>query len=124
MNKTTKSKLSDYLHFFLLHRGEAKDTYDKVGRTYDDFAQVWDQHIAAPALRHYYQLMKERIPSGAYILDAGAGTGERTQALLQYSEPPQGGRTRLFGSYVGGCALKNPGCSGALYARGYYRLAF
>ncbi len=54
---------------------------------YDDFTKVWDQHIAAPALHHFNHLIEERVKPGAVVLDAGAGTGERTLALLQHSQP-------------------------------------
>ncbi len=54
---------------------------------YDDFARVWDHHIAAPALTWVNALIEEWVKPGAIVLDAGAGTGERTLAILQHSQP-------------------------------------
>jgi len=67
------------------HRGESAGSYDEVASVYDDFVGVWDRHITAPALEHYNRLVEQRVKLGARILDAGAGTGERTLTLLQHT---------------------------------------
>jgi 2-polyprenyl-3-methyl-5-hydroxy-6-metoxy-1,4-benzoquinol methylase len=48
---------------------------------------VWDQHIAAPALARVTHLIEQWVQPGAVVLDAGAGTGERTLEVLQHSQP-------------------------------------
>ena len=85
--ETIKNKVAAYLSLLTLHRGEAKEAYDKVASIYDDFAKVWDHAIAAPALAYYNQIIEARVKPGALILEAAAGTGERTQALLRHSQP-------------------------------------
>ncbi len=88
MNNTSiKEKLASYLKLLHRHRGEAAGAYDEVASVYDDFARVWDQHIAAPALKQVNQLIEQWVKPGAVVLDAGAGTGERTLAILQQSQP-------------------------------------
>jgi ubiquinone/menaquinone biosynthesis C-methylase UbiE len=87
MDIRSRGKLATYLKLLSRHRGEATGAYDEVTAVYDDFARVWDQQIAAPALRHINQLIEERVKPGAVVLDVGAGTGERTLALLEHSQP-------------------------------------
>lgn len=87
MTETIKNKIATYLRLLTLHRGEAKEAYDKVASIYDDFAKVWDHAIAAPALAYYNQIIEERVKPGALVLEAAAGTGERTLALLRHSPP-------------------------------------
>lgn len=79
--------LAAYLGLFRRHRGEPAGSYDEVASVYDSFAKVWDRRIAAPALGHVDRIIEERVPPGALVLDAGAGTGERTLAILRHSEP-------------------------------------
>jgi len=69
------------------HRGEQADAYDEVASVYDNFTQVWDQHIAAPALARVTHLIEQWVQPGAAVLDAGAGTGERTLTVFQHSQP-------------------------------------
>ena len=87
MNETTRYKLATYLKLLHRHRGEQIGAYDEVASVYDSFTQVWDQHIAAPALAHVTHLIEQWVKPGAVALDAGAGTGERTLAILQHSHP-------------------------------------
>lgn len=88
MNKLTRrSIIASYLKLLQRHRGETEGAYDEVAAVYDDFAKVWDEHVAAPALAHVNHLIEERVKPGALVLDAGAGTGERTLALLAHSQP-------------------------------------
>jgi ubiquinone/menaquinone biosynthesis C-methylase UbiE len=82
-------RLSASLKLLGHHRGEPLGAYDEVASVYDAFAKWWDQRIAAPALAHLYHLLQERIQPGASILDAGAGTGERTLAVLRYCQPKE-----------------------------------
>jgi ubiquinone/menaquinone biosynthesis C-methylase UbiE len=89
VNALISEHLLGYLKLLLRHRGEPVGAYDEVALVYDAFARLWDQHIAAPALAHLYHLLRERIQPGASILDAGAGTGERTRAVLRYSQPKE-----------------------------------
>ena len=79
--------LQRFLALSRLHRGESVDAYDDVAGAYDVFAKIWDGYVAAPALHYFKELIRLRIKPGALVLDAGAGTGLRTQALLQNSEP-------------------------------------
>lgn len=85
--RTNSSKLASYLKLLRRHRREPGGAYDEVATGYDDFTNVWDQHIAAPALAHVNSLIEQWVKPGAVVLDAGAGTGERTLALLQHSQP-------------------------------------
>jgi ubiquinone/menaquinone biosynthesis C-methylase UbiE len=87
MDTMTGIHLSSYLKLLHRHRGEQVGGYDEVASIYDDFAKVWDQHIAAPALAHVNRLIEQSIKPGALVLDAGAGTGEHTMALLAHSQP-------------------------------------
>jgi len=96
MLHTDHDRLESYLGLLRLHRGEGRDAYDGVARAYDGFAHVWDRHIAAPALAHFNALVAQHMTAGAHILDAGAGTGERTLALLRHSHT--GRITALDGS--------------------------
>jgi ubiquinone/menaquinone biosynthesis C-methylase UbiE len=73
------------LKLLKLHRGEAQASYNDVAAVYDSFVKVWDRQIAAPALSYYNQLIGENVKPGAFVLDAGTGTGERTLALLAHS---------------------------------------
>ncbi len=82
-----RSVIASYLKLLHRHRGEPGGAYDEVAAIYDDFAKVWDQHIAAPALAYVNHLIEEKVKPGAVILDAGVGTGERTLALLEHSQP-------------------------------------
>lgn len=86
LGSAQRSKLSSYLRLVRRHRGEARGSYDEVASAYDDFAGVWDRHITAPALEHFTRIVEQRVAPGARILDAGAGTGERTLALLRHSQ--------------------------------------
>lgn len=88
MNKfTRRSIIASYLKLLHRHRGEPEGAYDEVAAVYDDFAKVWDEHVAAPALAQVNHLIEERVKPGALVLDAGTGTGERTLALLAHSQP-------------------------------------
>ncbi len=89
MNNTfaKRSVIASYLKLFHRHQGEPGGTFDEVAAIYDDFAKVWDQSIAAPALAYVNHLIEEKVKPGAVILDAGAGTGERTLAILEHSQP-------------------------------------
>jgi len=87
MDTRSRSKLAAYLKLCSRHRGDVAGAYDEVATVYDDFAGVWDQHIAAPALAQANRLIAERVHPGAVVLDAGAGTGERTLAILEQSQP-------------------------------------
>jgi ubiquinone/menaquinone biosynthesis C-methylase UbiE len=83
------SVIASYLKLLHRYRGEPVGAYDEVSATYDDFARIWDHQVAAPALSHVNHLIEERIKPGAVVLDAGAGTGERTLALLAHSQPAE-----------------------------------
>jgi ubiquinone/menaquinone biosynthesis C-methylase UbiE len=87
MNTPDTTKLMNYVRLLGLHRGEARASYDAVATVYDGFAHLWDRHIAAPALEHYNLMIRQHVKSGALVLDAGAGTGERMLALLRNSQP-------------------------------------
>ena len=87
MNAQAVQHLHDYLGLVQLHRGERITTYDGVATAYDGFAQIWDQHIAVGAMARCNQLLAHHITPGVVVLDAGAGTGERTQAILGFGQP-------------------------------------
>jgi ubiquinone/menaquinone biosynthesis C-methylase UbiE len=87
MDTRSRGKLAAYLKLLSRHRGEAAGAYDEVAAVYDDCAQVWDQHVAATALAHVNHRIEERVKPDAVVLDAGAGTGIRTMALLERSQP-------------------------------------
>ena len=81
MNTPDKDKLNASMRLLGLHRGEARGAYDAVAGDYDGFANLWDRHIAVPALEFYNLLIRQHVRPGALVLDAGAGNGERTLAL-------------------------------------------
>ncbi len=87
MEALTKDRLKGFVKLLKLHRGEASTAYDEVAPVYDSFVGVWDDHIAAPAMAYYNELITRYIKAGALVLDAGAGTGERTLAILAHSQP-------------------------------------
>ncbi len=87
MKSASRKKLTAYVNLLQRHRGDAAGAYDAVAAVYDSFAHVWDQHIAAPALTYLNALLTQWVRPGAGVLDAGAGTGERTQAILAHSQP-------------------------------------
>ncbi len=82
-----KNRLNGFVKLLKLHRGEANTAYDEVAPIYDSFVKVWDDQIAAPAITYYNELLTRYIKPGALVLDAGAGTGERTLAILAHSQP-------------------------------------
>ena len=82
-----KHNLAAFLKLLKRHRGEAGGSYDEVAPVYDSFVKVWDERIAAPALDEYNWLIEKYVKPGAVVLDAGAGTGQRTLAILEHSKP-------------------------------------
>lgn len=89
MEPVRSDKIASYLRLLHRHRGETKGAYDEVASVYDDFANVWDNHVAGAALTYFTEILGERVKPGAVVLDAGSGTGERTQAILTQTRPAQ-----------------------------------
>lgn len=87
MEALTKTPLKGFVKLLKLHRGEVNTAYDEVALVYDSFVRIWDDHIAASAMAYYNELLTRHIKPGAFVLDAGAGTGERTLAILAHSQP-------------------------------------
>ncbi len=67
-NTLIKKKLASYLKLLHRYRGEPVGAYDEVSIIDDDFAKVWDQHVAAPALAGVNHLIEERVKPGAVVL--------------------------------------------------------
>jgi ubiquinone/menaquinone biosynthesis C-methylase UbiE len=84
MQPPDRERLGAYLGLLGLHRGDGVTAYDAAAEAYDGFARVWDDHIAAPALAQFNTLVAQHLRPGASVLDAGAGTGERTRVLLRH----------------------------------------
>lgn len=82
-----KNSLAAFLKLLKRHRGEAGGSYDEVASVYDSFARVWDERVAATAMEEYNWLIETKVKPGAVVLDAGAGTGQRTLAILEHSQP-------------------------------------
>lgn len=82
-----KNNLTAFLKLLKRHRGAAGGSYDEVAEVYDNFARVWDERIAETAMEEYTWLIETKVKPGAVVLDAGAGTGQRTLAILEHSEP-------------------------------------
>ena len=87
MSEDPLAKLESYLKLFTLHRGEPTEKYEEVAPVYDEAAYFWDHVVCGKALQHYERILAERTHRGAYVLDAGAGTGERTRAILENCDP-------------------------------------
>lgn len=81
------TKIAGFIRLLTHHRGETPGSYDEVAAGYDVFASFWDRHVAGAAMVEYERLLSERIPPRGLVLDAGAGTGERTQAILNVADP-------------------------------------
>jgi ubiquinone/menaquinone biosynthesis C-methylase UbiE len=84
MQPPDRERLRSYLGLLGLHRGDGVAAYDAAAEVYDGFARIWDDRIAAPALAHFNALVAQHMRPGANVLDAGAGTGERTRVLLRH----------------------------------------
>ena len=81
---TTRSNLPSDCNCKLPHRQRGS-----LGGADDTVADVWDRHIATPALALFIQLIREKINPGALILDADADTASRTMAILQHCQPSE-----------------------------------
>jgi len=68
MQSARRKKLTAYVNLLHRHRGEAEGAYDEVAAVYDSFTQVWDQHIAAPALTYLNTLLTQWVRPGAGVL--------------------------------------------------------
>lgn len=69
MQSARRKKLTAYVNLLHRHRGEAEGAYDEVAAVYDSFTQVWDQHIAAPALTYLNTLLTQWVRPGAGVLE-------------------------------------------------------
>lgn len=86
-NPESVNKIAGFIRLLTHHRGEAAGSYDEVAGGYDFFVSFWDHYVAAAAMKEYERLLAERVPAGGVVLDAGAGTGERTLAILRAADP-------------------------------------
>lgn len=87
MTDSLIDQVAGFVRLLRSHRGEPADSYDRVAQGYDLFAPTWDRVVHRRAMGRYEALLAKRIPAGGAVLDAGAGTGERTLAILRQSEP-------------------------------------
>ena len=87
MHPPTIDSIRDFIRLTVHHRGEAADAYDDAALGYDLFADVWDRTVARTALERFEEILIERVPAGGVVLDVGAGTGRRTQLILDRTEP-------------------------------------
>lgn len=83
---TLIEQIGAFLHLTTHHRGESEDAYNDAAPGYDLFASVWDRTVAAPALARFEELLVARTPPGASVLDVAAGTGRRTQLILERTD--------------------------------------
>ena len=81
------SRFAALLTLLQRHRGEAAGSYDEVANVYDEFAAVWDGYVAAPAVHRVNELLQQWVSPGTRVLDAAAGTGQRTRAVFKYGQP-------------------------------------
>ncbi len=79
-------QLRSFLNLTTHHRGEAEDAYDDAAPGYDLFAAVWDRTVASSALVRFEELLVAHTPRGAVVLDVAAGTGRRTQLILDRTQ--------------------------------------
>jgi geranylgeranyl reductase family protein len=63
--------------------------YDRLAPRYDQKLRLWRALIGADAWEHLGNLLSAHVPEGAAVLDAGTGTGEVIQLLLERAHPAE-----------------------------------
>jgi ubiquinone/menaquinone biosynthesis C-methylase UbiE/YHS domain-containing protein len=60
----------------------ARAAYDAVAAEYDHYERAWRRVAGAQAVQRVASILAERLPEGALVLDAGAGTGATSGRVL------------------------------------------
>ncbi len=87
LRREVKYDLLEFLKLLKTPHEELRATYDRVARRYDAGDFLWKEWFARSAWQYFQSLIKELIPKKGVVLDAGAGTGESTRAVLRLAQP-------------------------------------
>ncbi|MFQ5771629.1 MAG: geranylgeranyl reductase family protein [bacterium] len=87
LKRDVKYGLFEFLNLLKTPEHKVETIYDLVARQYDAADFLWKQFFAKSAWSYFENLVKKLIQKEAIILDAGAGTGESTRAVLRLAKP-------------------------------------
>ncbi len=87
LRQEVKYDLLEFLRLLRTPHAEVEATYDRVARQYDAGSFLWKEFFAHSAWQYFESRLKTLLPKDAEVLDAGAGTGESTRAVLRLARP-------------------------------------
>lgn len=73
----------------MVHQGRPSvgAIYDRVAGQYNFFAALWDCMVGGEATRHFRAFVHKHVSPGAFVLDAGTGTGRSISLVLEEAQP-------------------------------------
>lgn len=69
--------------------GDIAGHYDRIAPRYDAALRLWRKVVVEPAWTGLGDTLDRLVPAGSRVLDAGTGTGEAVQLLLERAEPAE-----------------------------------